>query len=150
MSHISIRNIYGKNAPRIPEYNKGDNSYYPFSFIWVDGDLDIDFLSIDNLCRKEDIADVETLKVCKNAYIKMLSLSNILHQNVTDKPITMFTNEGVIDKLYMYNVDAIKDIERDFEETIKISHKVTLDDIKKENILTKFVGKILKPFAPLM
>jgi hypothetical protein len=36
----------------------------------------------------------------------MLSLSNILHQNVTDKPITMFTNEGVIDKLYMYNVDA--------------------------------------------
>ncbi len=106
MSHISIRNIYGKNAPRIPEYNKGDNSYYPFSFIWVDGDLDIDFLSIDNLCRKEDISDVETLKVCKNAYIKMLSLSNILHQNVTDKPVTMFTNEGVIDKLYMYNVDA--------------------------------------------
>ena len=106
MSNISIRNIYGKNAPRIPEYNKGDNSYYPFSFIWVDGDLDIDFLSIDNLCRKEDISDVETLKVCENAYIKMLSLSNILHQNVTDKPVTMFTNEGVIDKLYMYNVDA--------------------------------------------
>jgi len=106
MSNISIRNIYGKNAPRIPEYNKGDNSYYPFSFIWVDGDLDIDLLSIDNLCRQEDISDVETLKVCKNTYIKTLSLSNILHQNVTDKSITMITNEGVIDKLYMYNVDA--------------------------------------------
>ena len=48
----------------------------------------------------------EILKVCKNAHIKILSLSNILHQNMTDKPITMFTNEGVIDKLYMYNIDS--------------------------------------------
>ncbi len=109
MSHITIKNIYGKNAPRIPEYNKGDNSYYPFAFIWVDGDLDIDFLTIDNLCRNEDISDVETLKVCENAYIKTLSLSNIIHQNSTDKPITMFTNNGVIDKLYMHNVDGGED-----------------------------------------
>lgn len=109
MSHICIRNIYGKNAPRIPEYNKGDNSNFPFSFIWIDGDLDIDSVSIDNLYRQEDVSNVQTLKVCKNAYIKNLSLSNVLHQNLTDKPITMFINEGVIDKLYLHNVDSGKD-----------------------------------------
>jgi hypothetical protein len=109
MSHICIRNIYGKNAPRIPEYNKGDDSNFPFSFIWIDGDLDIDSVSIDNLYRQEDVSNVQTLKVCKNAYIKNLSLSNVLHQNLTDKPITMFINEGVIDKLYLHNVDSGKD-----------------------------------------
>ena len=109
MSHISIKNVYGKNAPRIPEYNKGDNSCYPFSFIWIDGDLDIDFLTIDNLCRNENISNVETLKVCKNAYIKTLSLSNILHQNITEKEFAVITNEAVIDKLYLYNVDGEKD-----------------------------------------
>ena len=70
-----------------------------------DGDPDIDSLSIDNLFRKEEISKVESLKVCEGAYIKTLSLSNILHQNCTEHPITLFTNEGVIDKLYMYNVD---------------------------------------------
>ncbi|MBR3965828.1 MAG: hypothetical protein IKJ91_01990 [Clostridia bacterium] len=105
MSHISIKNIYGKNAPRIPEYGKGDNSNFPFAFVWVDGDLDIDSLTVDNLFRKEEISNVESLKVCKGAYIKTLSLSNILHQNATERSITLFTNEGVIDKLYMYNVD---------------------------------------------
>ena len=109
MSHVSIRNIYGNNAPRIPEYGKGDNSYFPFAFVWVDGELDIDFLTIDNLCRNEDLSSVETLKVCSGANIKTLSLSNIIHQNSTDKPITFFLNEGNIEKLYMYNVDASDD-----------------------------------------
>lgn len=110
MSHISIKNIYGCNAPRIPEYNKGDNSYYSFAFVWIDGDLDIDFLTIENLCRNEEISSVETLKVCKNAHIKNLSLSNIAHQNSTEKPITFFLNEGTIDSLHMYNVDSGKDM----------------------------------------
>lgn len=109
MSHISIRNIYGNNAPRIPEYGKGDNSHFPFSFIWVDGELDIDFLTIDNLCRNESLSDAETLKICKGANIKTLSLSNILHQNSTGKPLTMFLNKGNIGKLYMYNVDPSED-----------------------------------------
>lgn len=109
MSHISIRNIYGKNASRRPEYQKGDNSFFRFAFVWVDGDIDIDAVSIDNLYRNEEISHVETLKVCKGAKIKTLSLSNILHQNSTDTPNTLFLNEGEIDKLYMYNVDPSND-----------------------------------------
>lgn len=109
MSHISIRNIYGKNAHRRPEYQKGDDSFFRFAFVWVDGDIDIDQVTIDNLYRNEEISHVETLKVCKGAKIKTLSLSNILHQRTTDIPTTLFLNEGEIDKLYMYNVDASGD-----------------------------------------
>ncbi len=126
MSHISIKNIYGKNAPRIPEYGKGDNSNYPFAFVWVDSDLDIDFLTIDNLCRNEDISNVETLKVCDNSYIKTLSLSNIIHQNQTKNPINLFTNEGVIDKLYMYNVDSGNDKLLENRGTIKTISEINL------------------------
>ena len=109
MSHITIRNIYGSNAPRIPEYNKGDNSHYDYSFVWIDSTLDIDFLSIDNLFRKEEIGCVETLKVCADTRIKTLSLSNIVYENKIGIAMPMFVNEGFIDKLYLYNVDAGED-----------------------------------------
>lgn len=126
MSHISIRNIYGSNAPRIPEYGKGDNSYFPFSFVWVDGDLDIDFLTVDNLCRTETVSHVETFKVCKDAHIGTLSLSNMLQQNETDVPITMLKNEGIIDRLYLYNVAAEQDKLIDNEGTIHALKEVLL------------------------
>ena len=96
MNHISIRNIYGNNAHRIPEYNKGDDSFYSFSFIWVDNDVDIDFLAIDNMCRNEEISGVETIRVCEKAHIKNLSLSNILQQNSTNFEFPLFTNYGTI------------------------------------------------------
>lgn len=107
MSHISIKNIFAENAPRIPEYNK--NGPYTFSLIWIDGDLDIDSVSIDNLHRKENISDIETLKVCKNADIKNLSVSNVTHQNNTNTPITFMKNEGRIENLYLYNIDTGND-----------------------------------------
>ena len=109
MSHITLRNIHGSNAPRRPEYCKGDNSYYFFSFVWVDGDIDIDHLTVDGLYRDEPIGCVETFKICKGAKIHTLSLSNILHQNRTGKPLPLLLNEGEIDRLYMYNVDAGED-----------------------------------------
>ncbi len=109
MSHISIRNIYGKNASRRPEYQKGDNSFFRFAFIWIDGDIDIDAVCIDNLYRNEEISHVESIKVCKGAKIKRLSLSNIVHQNSTETPITFMVNEGEIEKLYMYNVETFNE-----------------------------------------
>ena len=101
MEHISIRNVYAKNDLTMD----GSNKYY-YSLIWVDSDIDVDFLTIDNVCRKEDISYVETLKVCPNSHITNLSLSNICQRNVTDFKIPMFRNCGTIDKLYMYNLDA--------------------------------------------
>lgn len=52
--------------------------------------------------------------------------------------------------LYMEGVSSIKDIERDFNETLNQCHKVTLEDIKKYNIFMTMVGRVLKLFAPLM
>ena len=106
MSHVSIKNVYGKNAHRIPEYQKGDDSFFRFAFVWIDGSLDIDSVTIDNLFRNEEISHVETIKVCNGAKIKRLSLSNIVHQNSTDTPITFMVNEGEIENLYMHNVDT--------------------------------------------
>ncbi len=109
MSHITFRNIHGSNAPRRPEYCKGDNSHYFFSYIWVDDDIDIDHLLVDGLYRDEEIGNVETLKICKGARIHTLSLSNVLHQNRVGRPLPLLLNEGEIDRLYMYNVDAGED-----------------------------------------
>ena len=52
--------------------------------------------------------------------------------------------------LYMYRTDCIKDVEADFQETIKKCKKVTLETIKKENILYRASGHIMKLVAPLM
>ncbi len=108
MSNISIKNIFAENAPRIPEYNK--SGPYTFSLVWIDGDLDIDSVSIDNLHRNEKVAEIETIKVCKNANIKNLSVSNSSHQNNTGKKITFMKNEGKIENLYLYNINTNGDI----------------------------------------
>lgn len=110
MSEITIKNVYGSNAPRRPEYCKGDNSYYFFQYVWVDGEIDIDTLTIDGLYRDEEIANVESFKVCNGAKIHTLSLMNVRCKNKTGIPHAFLVNEGEIDKLYMYNVDADGDM----------------------------------------
>lgn len=104
MEHISIRNVYAKNDLTMD----GGKEYY-YSLIWVDNDLDIDFLTIDNVCRREDISYVETLRVSERAHITNLSLSNISQRNDTEFKIPLFKNYGQIDKLTMLNLDADKD-----------------------------------------
>ena len=51
---------------------------------------------------------------------------------------------------YMYRTDCIADIERDFEETLLKCTHVTKDSIKKERLLFKITGWVLKVVAPLM
>lgn len=51
---------------------------------------------------------------------------------------------------YMYKTDCIADIERDFEETLEKCKRVTVESIKKEKLLMKLIGFILKVVAPLM
>ena len=75
----------------------------------MDGDIDIDHLTVDGLYRDEPIGGVETFKICKGARIHTLSMMNVLHQNRTEKPLPLLLNEGEIDRLYMYNVDASED-----------------------------------------
>ncbi|MCR5200625.1 MAG: cardiolipin synthase [Saccharofermentans sp.] len=51
---------------------------------------------------------------------------------------------------YLYKNDAIADIEKDFQETILKSNKVTFESIKNEKIGYKLAAKLLKFVAPLM
>lgn len=106
MNDITIKNLYGKNAPRLPEYGKGGNETYSFSFVYVDSRLDINHLSIENVYRHEDIGRVETLKIQPDTHIKTLNLAHIVHTNTTGTPLPVITNRGTIDKMYMFDVDG--------------------------------------------
>ena len=50
----------------------------------------------------------------------------------------------------MYQVDEIEKIEEDFQETLKKCKRITMEDYKKEKLITRFFGKVLRLFAPLM
>ena len=51
---------------------------------------------------------------------------------------------------YMYKVPALKDIYKDFEETMAKSQLITMEAVKKQSWLVKITGRILKVIAPLM
>ena len=51
---------------------------------------------------------------------------------------------------YMLNVPAVMDIERDFKDTLELSQKITLEDVKHFNIFTKLLGHIIRLVAPLL
>lgn len=51
---------------------------------------------------------------------------------------------------YMEDVDAVKDIEKDYQETLSYCKKITLEDCDKYNPVLKLVGKLLWIISPLM
>ena len=42
------------------------------------------------------------------------------------------------------------DIERDFKDTLELSQKITLEDVKHFNVFTKILGHIIRLVAPLL
>ena len=50
----------------------------------------------------------------------------------------------------MYKVKEIEKVEKDFQETLKQCRESTMEDYKNENMITRFGGRILRLFAPLM
>ena len=50
----------------------------------------------------------------------------------------------------MYRNPVVADIERDFQETLKKCHKVSLAEVKQRPLSMKVVGQVLRLFAPLM
>lgn len=51
---------------------------------------------------------------------------------------------------YLYKVPALKDIHKDFEETMAKSQLITMEDVKKQSWWVKATGQLLKVIAPLM
>jgi cardiolipin synthase len=52
--------------------------------------------------------------------------------------------------VYMYKVEQIRDIEADFQETLKQCKEITKEEYRKEKLRTRLYGRILRLFAPLM
>lgn len=52
--------------------------------------------------------------------------------------------------LFMYRNSQIPYIKRDFQETLEKCIKIQVSDYKKLKLSTRVLGKILRPFAPLM
>lgn len=51
---------------------------------------------------------------------------------------------------YLYETECIAKIERDFQETLGKSSRVTIEDLKKRGLGEKFIGIVLKSLAPLL
>lgn len=51
---------------------------------------------------------------------------------------------------FLYNVPCISQIEWDFIETREKCHRVTLEDVKNEKVLNKFIGAVMRMIAPLL
>lgn len=52
--------------------------------------------------------------------------------------------------VFIYHNPVVYDIEKDFQETIRSCHKVTLTEVKNRSLLTKIYGQLLRLVAPLM
>ena len=50
----------------------------------------------------------------------------------------------------MYGSDCIADIGRDFEETLSLCRRVSMETVKKEKLRTKLVGYLMKVVSPLL
>ena len=51
---------------------------------------------------------------------------------------------------FIYNNPVVWEIERDFQNTLKTSQKITMLDVKERRIGMKMVGSVLRLIAPLM
>lgn len=51
---------------------------------------------------------------------------------------------------YLYKVPALADIKEDFRDTMARSQSVTMEDVKKRSLLSRFTAALLKVLAPLM
>lgn len=52
--------------------------------------------------------------------------------------------------VFIYHNPVVHDIERDFQETLRKCHKVTLLEVKNRSFFVKLYGQVLRLIAPLM
>lgn len=51
---------------------------------------------------------------------------------------------------YIQNNEIVKEIEKDFQDTLDKSERITLENCKKFSIYKKIIGRLLRLFAPLL
>lgn len=105
MSCLSFRNIHADFALP-PGWTEARNPRYNWPLVWIDGDIDIDTLSFDNLSRREDPSARETFGIGAHAHIENLALSHILQRGAPGMAPVLLRNAGRIDRLSLYDIDA--------------------------------------------
>jgi len=50
----------------------------------------------------------------------------------------------------LYGSSAVKDMKKDFDDTLALSKLITLEDCKKQPLIHKISGYVLQLFAPLL
>lgn len=99
---VAIDNVFASKADRAGIYPFPDS--YVFPLIHIDDNLSIKNLFIDRLSRSESTIPVETLFVSSGTVIENLSLSNIVTENHTGKPMPLLVNHGEIQNLKLTNI----------------------------------------------
>lgn len=54
------------------------------------------------------------------------------------------------DAVYIYRNPVVRDVEGDFQDTLKKCQKITIEDCREYNLFKKLAGRILRLVAPLM
>ncbi|MDO4311947.1 MAG: cardiolipin synthase [Eubacteriales bacterium] len=52
--------------------------------------------------------------------------------------------------VFIYNNPVVNSIEKDFQDTLKKCHKMSLAEVQNRSVTVKVVGQVLRLFAPLM
>lgn len=52
--------------------------------------------------------------------------------------------------IYMYATSVIEDMKSDFLHTVTLSRRYTLEDYRRSPLLWRFIGRVMRVFAPLM
>lgn len=52
--------------------------------------------------------------------------------------------------VFIYHNPVVYDVEKDFQETLRKCHKVTLVEVRERSLFTKIYGQVLRLVAPLM
>ncbi len=102
---IHLDHIYMSKAERKPEYMKGNGYIYPL--LYVQNDLTVKNLVIENVHRIETDTPVETIYVGQCATVENMIVNDVTQENHTDKgDMAVMVNRGTINKLQFTNIRA--------------------------------------------
>ena len=92
-------------AERRPEYMKGNGYIYPL--LYVQNDITVKNLVIENVHRIETDTPVETIYVGQCATVENMIVDDVTQENRTDKgDMAVMVNRGTINKLQFTNIRA--------------------------------------------
>ena len=94
---IRIDNIYASKAKRLPVYQKEGGYLYPL--IWVDRDLQVYDLTIEDIHRTEENVAVSTVHVSKGSTVDKLIINRVFAENRLAEDFKTFSNLGTIKEL---------------------------------------------------